>query len=248
MARTVDGMKIFITGSSIAQEAVALLEKHGCQYEFRHESDSRSQLIDKIKSWQPEGLIVRKGNINQTILRASKELRVICKHGVGIDNIDIDEATAMRIPVLITASANYESVAEHTLGLMLALLRMIPKQNDYVRCGGWKKEEYQGEDLFGKTLGIIGFGRIGRRLAEIVKPFSMDILVYDPQLPISQFSTNVQKVSSLHDMLPIIDILSIHCPLTDETEKMIGKKELITIKDGAWIVNTTEGGLLMKSS
>jgi D-3-phosphoglycerate dehydrogenase len=243
-----EGFKILITGNYIAEEAIALLEKNQCQYAFSHmKGDSASISID-VRKFQPEGLIIRKGKITREILQASEFLRVICKHGVGVDNIDVEAATEMRIPVLITASANFESVAEHTLGLMFSLLRMIPRQHDYVKRGGWDKSDYLGEDLFQKTLGVIGFGRIGKRLCELVIPFQMKILVYDPYVSPSNLPPFVNKVSHLNEMLSSVDILSIHCPLTKETEGMIGKNALMKIKKGAWIINTSRGKIIDESA
>jgi D-3-phosphoglycerate dehydrogenase len=243
-----EGFKILIIGNTIAEEAIALLEKNQCQYAFSHMKGDSASISTDIRKFQPEGLIIRKGKITREALQASERLRAICKHGVGVDNIDVIAATEMRIPVLITALANFESVAEHTLGLMFSLLRMIPRQHDYVKKGGWDKADYHGEDLSQKTLGVIGFGRIGKRLCELVIPLQMKILVYDPYVSSSNLPPFVHKVSHLNEMLPSVDILSIHCPLTEETESMIGKDALEKIKRGAWIINTSRGKIIEENA
>jgi D-3-phosphoglycerate dehydrogenase len=109
---------------------------------------------------------------------ASPELKAISKHGVGFDNVDMATATALKIPVVNTATANYQSVAEHTLGLMLSLAKDIPRFDSRIRQGFWDKAQYRGVELFRKTIGLIGFGRIGRRVYELIEPLQMKVLVY----------------------------------------------------------------------
>ena len=236
--------KILITGRSIAREAIAVMENAACEVAFGQEGDNSTAIARKVRAFQPDGLIVRKGRITRQVLEASDRLKVVCKHGVGVDNIDIQAATDLGIPVMITASANLESVAEHTLGLILTLLRNIHRQHAYTRNGGWDKSNYEGEDLEGKTLGLVGLGRIGRRLCELVQPFRIKTLAYDPHLRADQFPPTVQRVSDLQTMLPLVDILSIHCPLTPETNKLIGQNELALLKQNACLINTARGAIV----
>ena len=170
-----------ITGNRIAEEAMQLLEKN-CIVECTPPYLPTEELAAKVAAVKPDALLVRVGKITRAVLQASPNLRVVAKHGIGVDNIDVAAATELKIPVLISASANYESVAEHALGLMLALARDIPYLDGRVRGGPWDKTTYLGRELFGKTLGLIGFGRIGRRLRELVAPFRMKVIVYDLSL------------------------------------------------------------------
>jgi D-3-phosphoglycerate dehydrogenase len=241
------GFRVFVTGSSIAKQAVDLLVGHDCEYAFGGETDDSAALADRISAFQPDALIVRKGKVDLRVLQASQRLKVICKHGVGVDNIDVQAATGLGIPVLITASANFESVAEHTLALLLALLRMIPAQNEFTRHGDWSKAGYAGEDLSGKTVGIVGLGRIGRRFTQLLLPFDAAVLGFDPFLPWEQALAGVRRCVRLEDMLPVSDILSIHCPLTPETTGLIGRREFASLKPGAWIVNTARGKIIDES-
>lgn len=240
--------RVFITGSYIAQEAEELLADKGCEYRFGHESDTPEAITGKVRDYRPDALIVRKGRITADVLRASPNLRAVTKHGVGVDNIDVDAATRLRIPVMITAYANFESVAEHTLALILSTVRRIPGQNAYVRDGNWDKSGYDGGELLGKTLGLVGFGRIGRRVAEIVEPFRMKVLVFDPYLKPGRLPAHSMISAALDDLLSRSDIVSLHCPLTPETRGLIGARELGLMKREAWIVNTARGPIIDESA
>jgi len=220
------------------------MEEHACQVAFGHEGDDATAIARRVRQFQPVGLIVRKGWITREVLEASPKLRAVCKHGVGVDNIDIKAATELQIPVMITPLANFESVAEHTLGLVLTLVRNIHRQHAHTRGGGWDKTDYQGVDLLGKTLGLVGFGRIGRRLCDLVAPFKMQRLVYDPYLSPDQLPARVLQVADLHVMLPLVDVLSIHAPLTPETTGLIGRRELALLRPQAYLVNTARGGII----
>ncbi len=142
---------------------------------------------------------------------------------------------------MITPFANYESVAEHVLGLALALARDIPRLDARTREGYWDKPNYRGVELYNKTLGLIGFGRIGRRVKELVAPLQMKVLVYDPYLQSNPVPPDVIRVEKLEELLKCADIVSLHCPLTDQTGHLIGKNELKTMKKTAWLINTARG-------
>jgi D-3-phosphoglycerate dehydrogenase len=235
--------RVVITGSSIASEAMELLLKT-CSVENTEPHLSPSELAAKLRHNETDGLLVRMGKITEEVIRASAHLRVIAKHGTGVDNIDVEAATELRIPVLVTPFANYESVAEHVLGLMLALAKDIPRLDARMRKGHWDKPRYRGTELQGKTLGLIGFGRIGRRVRELVAPFHMRVLAYDPFLQPEQFPSEVTRVRKFDELLKRADIVSLHCPLTDQTRHLIGEDELRTMKETAWLINTARGEIV----
>jgi len=149
----------------------------------------------------------------------------------------------LRIPVIISATANFESVAEHTLGLMLSLAKDLPRMDGRIHQGFWDKTQYRGVELFKKTLGIIGFGRIGRRVSQLVAPLQMRILISDPYISEESMPPGIQRVSHLEPLLKEADIVSLHCPLTEETRNLIGKKELLRMKKTAFLINTARGGI-----
>ena len=209
--------KIFITGSGIAEEAQQLLMDNDCIIQIGEPNDTPDDIAKRLKAFNPDALIVRQGKITSEVQTAAENLRVICKHGVGTDNIDIDAASRRRIPVLYTPLANYESVAEHTLTLILALLRKISLQDNNIRKGCFDKKNYAGLELFGKTLGLIGFGRIGRRVCELIAPFKVDVIVYHPSSTNEVLPDYVSKVAKIEDVYSSAGIISLHCPLTSQT-------------------------------
>ncbi len=231
---------VVITGPPIAKEGMGLLLKT-CTVENTKPYLQPSELAQKLRDKKTDGLLVRMGKITREVIQASPNLRVIAKHGTGVDNIDVGAATELRIPVLVTPFANYESVAEHVLGLMLALAKDIPRLDGRIREGHWDKPHYRGVELYQKTLGLIGFGRIGRRVKELVAPFHMKVLIYDPFLESDHTPSEVKRVGKLEELLKSADIISLHCPLTNETRNSIGWNEFKMMKKTAWLINTARG-------
>lgn len=236
--------RIFITGSGIAKEAQQLLREENCTFETGDPKDTPADIARKLREFDPHGLIVRQGKINAEVQDAAKSLKVICKHGVGTDNIDVAAATRRGIPVMFTPLANYESVAEHTLALIFALLRRIPLEDKRIRSGVFDKKNYNGQEISGKTLGIIGFGHIGRRLAELAAPFKMEVLVYHPSCTREALPPYISKVKKVEEIFPGADIISLHCPLTPETRGMINRNTIAQMKQGVYIINTARGGIV----
>jgi len=152
--------RIFVTSSLISKEALELILKNNCTYEMGDANDTPEETVIKLGKFQPHALIVNIQEITREALMISSSLKAITKQGVGFDNIDIKTASELGIPVMITPFANFESVAEHTLALMLSMLRKIPHQDIFTKNGGWDQQNYTGYELFNKTLAIIGFGRI----------------------------------------------------------------------------------------
>jgi len=232
--------RVVVTGDSLAQEAMEILSPK-CQVEFAGAYPQPSILAQKLKEQKAHALILRTGKAPAEVIEASPNLKVIAKHGIGVDNIDVLTATALKIPVLVTASANYQSVAEHTLGLMLSLAKDIPWLDSRIRQGSWDKTQYRGVELYGKSLGLIGFGRIGRRVYELVMPLKMRVLVFDPFLSEENLPPGITRAQHLEELLKSADIVSLHCPLTEQTRHLIGKKELRMMKKRAWLINTARG-------
>lgn len=231
--------KVAVTSDRISPEAVALLSER-CRIHFMGSYSKPSDIARIVSENQIDGLIVRTGKISREVIQASPRLKVIAKHGIGVDNIDVQAATELRIPVLISASANYRSVAEHALALMLSLAKDIPTLDARVRKGLWDKTTHCGVELFRKKLGLVGFGRIGRRLAELVAPFGMHVIVFDPFM-IGEIPQGVTRVQEIGELLKSVDIVSLHLPLTPQTRSLIGSRELAMMKKTAWLINTARG-------
>jgi len=234
---------VVVTGDSLVKEALDLLSTK-CRIVFTGTYPPPSFLATKLKEENADALILRTGKVNAEVIKASPKLKVITKHGAGYDNIDVAAATAIKIPVMIAATANYESVAELVFGMMFSLARDIPWLDSRMRQGYWDKMQVCGIELLGKTLGLIGFGRIGRRVVELVSPLQMKVRIYDPWLKGSELPPEIVHDHQLHTMLKEIDILSLHCPLTDQTRNIIGKAELMMMKKSAWIINTARGEVI----
>lgn len=193
------------------------------------------------------GLVVRTARITASVIEAGDSLQVIGRHGVGYDNIDVATATRRGIPVVITPEANVESVAEHTVGCLLALAKRIGEADRELRRGNFgARLTHTGSELHGKTLGLVGLGRIGCRVAEICRAaFAMRLLAYDPYVaPEHAAELCVELVGDLDALLAAADFVSLHAPLTAETRGLIGARQLATMKRTAYLVNTARGGLV----
>lgn len=236
------GYKVIITGPGIAQEALQMLRTKHMEPTMVSPETGHGELVDLIGAAQPDALIIRTNQINEAVINASENLKIIVKHGVGVNNIDIDAATRRGIPVAITRAANARSVAEHALTLILTLVKDVLRFNTGIRAGKWERAGYKGQELSGKRLGLIGMGSISRELINLLGPFGMDISYYDPYA--GDEVPGITREKSLISMLSGIDVLSIHCPLTPETKNLIGLEELRAMKPTAFIVNTARGGII----
>jgi len=244
-------MKVYL-GEVIHPDAVALLEKHA--QVVRPKDHSRQAYLEALK--EIDGMVARKVYVGAEEMDAAPRMKIIARHGVGLDSVDLEEATRRGILVTSTPGANRESVAELALSFMLALARRIPqaqkamasmpKGDIGIFSALLKQYSLTGIDLEGKPLGIIGTGRIGSTVArKCIAAFDMKVKGYDPYVSSEVMkSFGVEKVERLEDMLPKIDFLTVHCPLTQETRGIVGKKELARMKKGAYVVNTARGGIV----
>jgi len=244
-------MKVYL-GEVIHPEAVALLEKHA--QVVRPKDNSRQAYLEALR--EVDGMVARKVHVGAEEMDLAPRMKIIARHGVGLDSVDLEEATRRGILVTNTPGANRESVAELALSFMLALARRIPQAQKAmanmpkgdlgVFSALLKQYSLTGIDLEGKSLGIIGTGRIGSIVGrKCIAAFDMKVKGYDPYVSSEVMKTfGVEKVERLEDMLPKIDFLTVHCPLTQETKGMVGKKELAWMKKGAYVINTARGGIV----
>jgi len=188
------------------------------------------------------GLIARAtSQVDRALLDAAPNLRVIGRTGIGVDRVDLEAASTRAVPVVVTPTAGTRAVAEGTLALALHLLKKLGRHTTLVREGKWaQRNRLTAYDLDGATVGLVGYGRIGRRVAELARCFGADVLVSDPYLDPADGIT----VTGLPRLLKSADVLSLHAPLTPETRHLIGDAELRQVKPGAVLVNCARGGLL----
>jgi D-3-phosphoglycerate dehydrogenase len=203
----------------------------------------RDELLKVIGGY--DALVVRSvTKVNEELYDAAKKLKVVGRAGNGVDNIDIDGATKRGIIVVNTPEANVISAAEHTIGLMLASCRNTVRANKMLEEGIWERKDLKGIELYHKTLGIIGLGRIGALVAKRMHAFDMRVIAYDPYIPDSRFQRlGVEKCETLDDLLKQSDIITIHTPKTEETINMLTAKEWAKCKKGVRVVNCARGGL-----
>jgi D-3-phosphoglycerate dehydrogenase len=193
-----------------------------------------------------DAVITRSGtSLTAAVFEAGRRLKVAGRAGVGVDNIDIDAATHRGVLVMNTPEGNTLAATELTMALMLALCRNLPRANASIRRGEWTRSKFIGVQLNARTLGVIGLGRIGSRVATRCQAFGMKVIGYDPYIAEEAADRiHVRLVSSLEELLRTAEIITVHTPLTGETRGMIGAKEIALMKDGVRLINCARGGIL----
>jgi len=230
-------MKVLIT-DPIAKEGVEILKREGFQVDEKP-GIPKEELIATIPEY--DAIIVRSATkVTREVIEAAKKLKVIGRAGVGLDNIDREAAKERGIKVLNTPEATSISVAELSLAMMFANARPLVEGTTSLKQGKWEKKRLKGFELYGKTLGIIGIGRIGKELAKRAKALGMRVLAYDPYVS----SSDVAELTTLDNLLKESDFISIHTPLTDETRHLISREEFEKMKDGVVLINCARGGIV----
>jgi D-3-phosphoglycerate dehydrogenase len=191
------------------------------------------------------GLIVRSATkVDAAMLEAAPDLRVVGRAGVGVDNIDVDAASERGVAVMNAPGGNTISAAELTMALMLAVARRVTEADRSIREGRWERSTLQGVELRGKTLGVIGAGRIGWEVAQRCRAFGMDVIVYDPYLAVERIEELHPHLVSLDRLIEGADVISLHVPLNAETRGLIGAEALGRMKKGAFVLNVSRGGVV----
>jgi D-3-phosphoglycerate dehydrogenase len=192
-----------------------------------------------------DGLIVRsETNVTPELMDAANGLRVVGRAGVGVDNIDVSAATARGIVVMNAPDGNTITTAEHTIALLVSLARRVPQANESLRAGRWERKRFIGVELQGKTLGIVGLGRIGRTVAVRARAFGMNIVAYDPFVAPDQARDLELEIAPLDEVFARADFLTVHTPLTAETRGIVGSQAFSKMKRGVRIINCARGGLV----
>jgi D-3-phosphoglycerate dehydrogenase len=225
----------------LAEAGVELLRAH-------HEVDARAaatreELLAAVAG--AEALVVRSAtSVDAEVLEAGRRLKVVGRAGIGLDNVDVAAATRLGIMVVNAPQSNVISAAEHTVALILAQARNIPQAHFALREGRWERGRFQGAELYGKTLGIVGLGRVGALVAQRLNAFGMRLLAYDPYVSRDRAAQMGVELASLADVLARADVVTVHLPKTPETTGLIGQSELAAMKPGARLVNTARGGIV----
>ena len=234
-------MKILVT-DKVADEAIDLLEKEG--YEVVFDEMSHEDLLGSISEY--DALMVRsRTKVTGDIIEAADNLKVIGRAGIGVDNIDVEAASKRGIKVVNAPTGATISVAELTIAHMLSLARHLTKADSTLKQGIWAKKQLKGIELYGKTLGLIGCGNIGRKTAELAKAFSMRIIGYDPYLSKEDLEKyGIEKKEDLRDLMREADFISLHLPHTKETHHIVNSEMISLMKPTAYIINCARGGTI----
>src|SRR6266850_723442 len=191
------------------------------------------------------GLVVRsESKVTADLMDHATALRVVGRAGVGVDNIDVPAATERGIVVMNAPDGNTITTAEHTIALLIALARRIPQANTSLKSGRWERKTFIGVELQGKTLGVVGMGRIGRTVAARARAFGMKIVAFDPFIAPEQARDAEIKLAPLDDLFANADFITVHTPLTTETRGVIGARAFAMMKKGVRIINCARGGLV----
>ena len=235
--------KVLITSRSfgkLSSEPMDILREAG------FEAENMGLDFDPVRFEQvlPEcdALIIGAHALEPELLDRCPRLKIICKHGVGLDNIPLEKARSLGIAVTNTPGTNSEAVADLAFGLMLDVSRSITRSAAHVRAGMGGQDV--GVDVFGKTLGLMGFGRIAQAVARRATGFNMKVLAYDPYVSVAPAGLEYVALKDRDDVIRECDILSMHLPLTQQTQDFIGEREIALMKDGAILVNTARGGVV----
>jgi D-3-phosphoglycerate dehydrogenase / 2-oxoglutarate reductase len=227
---------------AIAPEGIAYLRERGFTVDEVSSTLPREALLARLGDY--EAIVTRSSTtVTPEFLAHARGLRILGRAGVGVDNIDVDACSRQGVVVVNAPYGNVVSAAEHTVGMLLALVRKIPSAHDALKRLDWDRGIY-GAELFRKTAGVIGLGKVGSRVAARLRAFEMEVLVYDPYIPESRARDLGVRLTDLQTVLTQSDVVTVHVPLSDETENLLAARELALLKAGARLVNCARGGIV----
>ena len=233
-------MKVLVA-EPVSEEGIEILHRHA-QVDVKTEL-TPEELISIIGDY--EALVVRsQTKVTAEVIKAGKKLQVVGRAGVGVDNIDVDEATKCGIIVVNAPTGNTISAAEHTIALMLALARHIPQANVSLKSGKWRRSDFMGTEIRNKTLGLVGLGKVGAEVARRALGLEMKLIAYDPFISADQARNLQVELVPLKQLLKEADFISLHTPLTPQTKGLIGAKEFALVKPTVRIINCARGGIV----
>ena len=239
------GHTVLVTSQHLVPEAQQILREAGARIEFMADPVTEETLIERLAAGPVDAVVLRGSKpFTARVLAAGPQLKIIAKNGAGVDSVDLAEAARRGITVAVAPGANAEAVAEHAIALMLALVRDLTKLDRKLRAGGWEGTSWLGRDFRGSVVGIVGYGSIGRTTAQLAAALGARVVVFDLFGAGAPFEVEAE----LDALLPRVDVLSLHCPLTPQTRGLIGARELALMKPGALVVNTARGPVIDESA
>ena len=237
-----DRYTVLVTAQHLVPEAQQILRDAGARVEFMPDPITEERLIERLAAGPVDAIVLRGSKpLTARVLGAARGLKIIAKNGAGVDSVDLDEAARRGITVAVAPGANADAVAEHAIALMLALVRDLHRLDRGLRRGGWEGTSWLGRDFRGSVLGLIGYGSIGRSTARLASALGARVIVFDRVITAAD---GFELETDLDRMLSRVDIVSLHCPLTEQTRGLIGRRELALLKPGALLVNTARGPIV----
>lgn len=234
-------MHRILIADSLDPAGLTLLAESGAEVR-QVEPDERPRLAEILPGY--DALVVRSSTrVTAELLAAGERLKVVGRAGIGVDNVDVAAATERGVLVVNAPTANLISATEHTFALMLAVARRVPEADASTKAGGWNRK-LVGVELHGKTLGVVGFGRIGQRVADRARGFEMAVAAYDPFLDPAAARKLGVELLSLDELLARADVVTLHTPFTDQTRNLLNRERIASMKPGAILVNCARGGLV----
>lgn len=236
-------MKVLVC-DPVSPKGIALLQQRpGLQVQVLDKRLPEDQLIAIVSD--VSAIVVRsETKITRKVMEAAPQLRVVGRAGVGVDNVDVEAATQRGIVVMNTPGGNTISTAELTFSMLMSLARKIPQAHMSMKNGEWNRKSFQGVELFNKTLGILGMGRIGSEVARRAIAFGMRVLAYDPYLALSRAKAMQVELAELDEIYPKADFITVHMPMTDETRNMLNSAAFAKMKRGVRLLNCARGGII----
>ena len=237
--------KVLIIASFIRPQGVRMLEASASlaylpAYATEEDTVEAASDVDAI--------LARVATITKPVVRASPKLKIVARHGVGVDSVDVEECTRLGVVVTTTGDANSEAVSEHAFASLLAVARQLTIADADIKAGRWQRDNVVGVELYGKVLGLIGLGRIGSRMAKHSRGFNMNVIACDPYVDPQVADELKVPLVDLETLLRQSDFISLHVPLTEETRNLIGQAEIELMKPSAILVNTARGRVVDESA
>ncbi|UZH08974.1 MULTISPECIES: hydroxyacid dehydrogenase [unclassified Halomonas] len=236
---------ILVTGPYLATQARELAEASGYTIVHTPPYPCEDVLKEYIDRHDPVGVVSRMGRFTANAMAAGKSLKVISKHGAGVDNIDVEAATAHNIQVIRASGANAVSVAEQAIALIFATVKQVVPLDQSMREGRWEKANFEGRELAGMRLGLIGAGAIACATGRLARGIGLELSVYDPYASDEQVEAlGAKRARQVEELLQQSDIVSLHCPLTQQTHHLLDAARLSLMPKGSFVINTARGGLI----
>ncbi len=224
-----------MTAPRLAPRAVALLRDAGCDIHYTPPYPSPELLVELVARVRAHAILSRQGKVGAAVLRASGRLRIVARHGVGVDDVDLAAAGELGVLVMRAPGSNTVPVAEHALAMILALAKQLRPLSAVVGAGRWREADTQVRDIAGTRLGLVGFGAIGQAVARLAEAFGMTVAAFDPA---------AGEGHDLHGLMAGSDVVSLHCPLLPATRRLIDAAALAAMPAGGLLVNTARGGIV----